>query len=134
MELDPQDPIARKLWQSIFNLSKDEDLDAYLGKREEFITHKNYTKPGGNTSKEFQGQVLKWGVDYANKHELANYESKDMMESDDPIVMNFLKQLGLDPDVVERAIIYVENNKPVKINVDMYTCVETRVGSPWRSQ
>lgn len=142
-EVTREDPIARKLWESTTGLSgvqleqylkKIEEGRAKLGKRQrtarEVVSEAKQKVQGADTYK----TTMEYHAQLTNEHELANYVSHDMLESDDPVVLDFLKFLGLDPECVEKATIFVENNQPVRINVEQYTIMETRTGSPWRSQ
>lgn len=65
-------------------------------------------------------------------HELASYETIDFIDDNDPEVQRFLKYLGLNPEVLEKAVVTVEIGKPVVIDAKGFAALEHSNGSVWK--
>lgn len=59
----------------------------------------------------------------------ASYEAFEVLHSEDPRVLDFIRTLGLEPDTIERLVITVEIGQPVRLAVHSYAIENRKLGS-----
>lgn len=74
--------------------------------------------------------IIEQMSNYSSLRPEANYHTINMIASDDPIVLNFLQQLGINPESTKRVTIVAENNKPLELSIESYAIASKSIGSP----